>query len=75
MAEYKLLTKDFGTERLETLSVYESTGGYQGLRDAFKKFTPESVDGILEQIRTRSPATPAASAAAPKRRGRSGGGQ
>jgi len=40
-----------------------------------ENLTPESVDGILERIRTRSPATPAASAAAPKRRGRSGGGQ
>ena len=49
MAEYKLLTKDFGTERLHTLPVYESTGGYQGLREAFKKFTPES---LVSEVKT-----------------------
>ena len=32
MAEYRLLTKDFGTDGLETLAVYERIGGYEGLR-------------------------------------------
>ena len=44
MAEYPLLTKDFGADDLQTLKGYERTGGYQGLRDAFKKFTPETLD-------------------------------
>ncbi len=43
MAEYKLLTKDFGTEGVQTLAVYERLGGYQGLRAAFAKFTPETL--------------------------------
>ncbi|MFN2582027.1 MAG: NADH-quinone oxidoreductase subunit F, partial [Candidatus Dormibacteria bacterium] len=49
MAEYRLLTKDFGTEGLETLAVYERTGGYQALRDVFKKFTPEA---LIEEVKT-----------------------
>ena len=40
MAEFKLLTKDFGANELQTLKGYERIGGYQGLRDAFAKFTP-----------------------------------
>ena len=43
MAEHRLLTKDFGTEGLETLGVYQRTGGYQALRDVFKKFTPDAL--------------------------------
>ena len=43
MAEHKLLTKDFGTEGVQTLAVYERLGGYQGLREAFRKFTPETL--------------------------------
>jgi NADH-quinone oxidoreductase subunit F len=49
MAEYKLLTKDFGKEGLQRLSVYERTGGYQGLRKALKDFTPES---LVEEVKT-----------------------
>ncbi len=37
MAEYKLLTKDFGTEGLPTLGVYERLAGYQGLRKALRE--------------------------------------
>ncbi|TME46454.1 MAG: NADH-quinone oxidoreductase subunit F, partial [Chloroflexi bacterium] len=48
MAEHQLLTKDFGTEGLQTLPVYERVGGYQGLRDAFKKFTPEA---LVEEVK------------------------
>ena len=43
MAERRLLTKDFGTEGLQTLAVYERVGGYQGLRRAVKDLTPEAV--------------------------------
>ena len=43
MAEHKLLTKDFGTERLQTLTVYEKLGGYQGLRKALKQMTPDEL--------------------------------
>ncbi len=43
MGEHKLLTKDFGTEGVQTLAVYERLGGYQGLREAFRKFTPETL--------------------------------
>ena len=49
MGEYKLLTKDFGAEALQTLKGYEKTGGYQGLRDAFKKFTPET---LVAEVKT-----------------------
>ncbi len=49
MAEYKLLTKDFGAPELQTLSGYEKVGGYQGLRDAFKKFTPET---LVAEVKT-----------------------
>jgi NADH-quinone oxidoreductase subunit F len=38
-----LLTSNFGTEGLETLQGYERTGGYQGLREAVKKFTPDEL--------------------------------
>ena len=48
MAEYKLLTKDFGTEGLQTLAVYERLGGYQGLREALARFTP---DELVEEVR------------------------
>jgi len=49
MAEYPLLTKDFATKDLHTLAVYERTGGYQGLREAFKKFTPET---LIAEVKT-----------------------
>ena len=49
MAEYKLLTKDFGAEALQTLKGYEKTGGYQGLRDALSKFTP---DALVNEVKT-----------------------
>ncbi|HEV7677606.1 MAG TPA: NADH-quinone oxidoreductase subunit NuoF [Candidatus Dormibacteraeota bacterium] len=49
MAEYKLLTKDFGIEGLQTLPVYERTGGYQGLRKALRDFTPEA---LIEEVKT-----------------------
>jgi NADH-quinone oxidoreductase subunit F len=49
MAEYKLLTKDFGADALQTLKGYEKVGGYQGLRDAFKKFTPET---LVAEVKT-----------------------
>ena len=48
MAEHKLLTKDFGTEGVQTLAVYERLGGYQGLREAFRKFTPET---LVEEVK------------------------
>ena len=49
MAEYPLLTKDFGADGLQTLKGYERVGGYQGLRDAFKKFTPET---LVAEVKT-----------------------
>ncbi len=49
MAEYRLLTKDFGADALQTLKGYEKVGGYQGLRDAFKKFTPET---LVAEVKT-----------------------
>lgn len=48
MAEYRLLTKDIGTEGLETLPVYERVGGYQGLREALRRFTP---DELVEEVK------------------------
>src|SRR5207302_6045555 len=47
MAEYKLLTADFGTEGLQTLPVYERVGGYQGLRKALT-MTP---DEVVEEVK------------------------
>ncbi len=49
MAEYKLLTKDIGTEGLQTLPVYERRGGYQALRTAVTQRTPDS---IIEEVKT-----------------------
>jgi len=49
MAEYRLLTKDFGTEGLHTLTGYERAGGYQALRSMFSKFTPET---LVEEVKT-----------------------
>ncbi len=49
MAEYPLLTKDFATERLAELAVYERTGGYSALKDALRKFTPEQ---LIEEVKT-----------------------
>jgi len=49
MAEYKLLTKDFGIEGLETLAVYERLGGYQGLRKALRDLTP---DEVVAEVKT-----------------------
>src|SRR5487761_1054873 len=50
MAEHRLLTKDFGTEGLQTLSGYEGVGGYQGLRKALRDLTPEEVTA---EVKTR----------------------
>ena len=49
MAEFPLLTKDFGTQDLHERAVYERTGGYQGLREAFKRFTPET---LIAEVKT-----------------------
>src|SRR5437870_10780843 len=49
MAEYQLLSEHFGTEGLQTLAVYERTGGYRGLREAFTKFTPET---LVNEVKT-----------------------
>jgi NADH-quinone oxidoreductase subunit F len=49
MAEHRLLTKDFGTEGLQTLRVYEKLGGYQGLRKAVGKMTP---DELVAEVKT-----------------------
>jgi NADH-quinone oxidoreductase subunit F len=49
MAEYRLLTKDFGTEGLQTLDGYRRAGGYRMLADAFRKFTPEQ---LMEEVKT-----------------------
>jgi NADH-quinone oxidoreductase subunit F len=49
MAEYKLLTRDFGAEGIQTLSVYERLGGYQGLRKALRDLTPEQV---VDEVKT-----------------------
>ncbi len=49
MAEHKLLTKDFDTERLHEIAVFERTGGYEGLRQALKKFTPETLIDEVKQ--------------------------
>ena len=49
MAEYRLLTKDFGTDGLETLAVYERIGGYEGLRKAVRTMTP---DEVVAEVKT-----------------------
>ncbi len=49
MAEYKLLTHAFGTKDLPTLGVYEKLGGYQGLREAISKFTPDELVAQVKQ--------------------------
>jgi NADH-quinone oxidoreductase subunit F len=49
MAEFRLLTKDVGAEGLQTLRGYERAGGYQALRDVFRKFTPET---LVEEVKT-----------------------
>ena len=51
MAQHKLLTEHFGTDGLETLAVYERKGGYQSLRKATSKMTPEQV---VEEVKTSS---------------------
>ena len=49
MAEYKLLTKDVGAEGVQSLPGYERLGGYQALREVFRKFTPEA---LVEEVKT-----------------------
>ena len=46
--EYRLLSKNFGVEGIQTLPVYERHGGYQGLRDALGKHAP---DEIVEAVK------------------------
>src|ERR1039458_9582533 len=48
MAEYKLLTKDFGMDGIQTLAVYERSGGYEGLRKALRTMTP---DELVAEVR------------------------
>jgi NADH-quinone oxidoreductase subunit F len=48
VAEYKLLLKDVGTPELWRLDSYESVGGYQALREALRKNTP---DEIVEEVK------------------------
>jgi len=49
MAEFKLLTNDIGAPDLETRAGYERVGGYQALREAFKRFTP---DQLVQEVKT-----------------------
>jgi NADH-quinone oxidoreductase subunit F len=49
VAEHKILTEHFGREGLETIAVYEKSGGYQSLRKATKEMTPEQ---IVEEVKT-----------------------
>ena len=49
MAEYKLLTKDFGMDGIQTLAVYERSGGYEGLRKALRTMTP---DELVDEVKT-----------------------
>jgi NADH-quinone oxidoreductase subunit F len=49
MAEYKLLTKDFGMDGIQTLAVYERSGGYEGLRKALRTMTP---DELVAEVKT-----------------------
>jgi NADH-quinone oxidoreductase subunit F len=49
MAEHRLLTKDFGTDGLQTLDVYERCGGYEGLRKALRTLTP---DEVVSEVKT-----------------------
>jgi len=49
MAEYKLLTKDFGMDGIQTLAVYERIGGYEGLRKALRSMTP---DELVAEVKT-----------------------
>jgi NADH-quinone oxidoreductase subunit F len=39
----KILTKNLGVPNLTSIDVYESLGGYEGLRKAFREFTPAQV--------------------------------
>ena len=48
MAEYKLLTQHIGADGLQTRAGYERLGGYQGLREVFRRFTPEQ---FIEQVK------------------------
>jgi NADH-quinone oxidoreductase subunit F len=49
MGEYKLLTKDFGMDGIQTLAVYERIGGYEGLRKALRTMTP---DALVAEVKT-----------------------
>ena len=51
MAQHKLLTEHFGHKGLETIAVYEKTGGYSSLRKATGKMTP---DQVIEEVKTSS---------------------
>ena len=44
-----LLTKDFGVEGLETLEVYERTGGYEPYRKALKEMQPDELVEIVKK--------------------------
>jgi len=43
MAEYRLLTSNFGVEGIQTLAGYERAGGYRSLRGALTDLTPDQV--------------------------------
>jgi NADH-quinone oxidoreductase subunit F len=51
MAQHKILTEHFDREGLETLAVYQKTGGYEALRKATKEMTPEQ---IVDEVKTSS---------------------
>src|SRR3984893_3161256 len=48
MPEYKLLLEHIGTRGLTDIAEYEAIGGYQGLREALEKFTPEE---LVEEVK------------------------
>jgi NADH-quinone oxidoreductase subunit F len=48
MAENKILSKDFGTEGLQRLEVYEGTGGYSGFKKALQEIKP---DDLVEMVK------------------------
>ena len=48
MPEHKLLLEHIGTRDLTDIAEYEAIGGYQGLREALAKFTP---DEIVEEVK------------------------
>jgi NADH-quinone oxidoreductase subunit F len=48
MPEYKLLLEHIGTRDLTDIAEYEAIGGYQGLREALERFTP---DELVEEVK------------------------